>query len=201
MFDHPRLTHRKSTCPTPGRLRFVIRGELITAYDCYYREPSCKLSTSAMPKPSSQGSAVIALQMPVIVLVLAFTAVPMELRPLTREGVARLFAVNLDVTDIVANIVGFVPLGLVFASRGPWGTVGLAACVSLLAEAFQFFSAGRSSGLLTSRLMCWERLLGWCSRRDGGPIGESSLPSSSWAVLRRSSPARLRLDTWLLARV
>jgi len=93
----------------------------------------------------------MALRLPVIVLVVAFTAIPMELRPLTREGLAAALEMNLgvaDMSDIVANIIGYVPVGIVLASRGAWPTVGVATAVSLSAEVGQLFSKGRSSSLI-----------------------------------------------------
>lgn len=101
-----------------------------------------------MLKRTSQRPSGVTLQLPLIVLVLGFTAIPIQLRPLTREMLAARMEVALDVPDIVANIVGYVPFGIVFASRGPWATLGLAASVSLLAETSQLFSESRSPGLI-----------------------------------------------------
>jgi VanZ family protein len=112
-------------CPIPGRLS-------VTRY---------------MPQQSPRRSAHFGLQLPLVVLVLAFTAIPIEVRPLTLRILARFFVVNLDVADIVANILLYVPFGLAFASRGVWATLKLAAGVSLFSEACQLFSQSRTSGL------------------------------------------------------
>jgi VanZ family protein len=101
-----------------------------------------------MSTNTNQMRAQVALPGLVIVLILAFTAVPIELQPLTRQRVAEAFQMGLDVPDILANIVGYVPLGLVFASRGPWTTVALSGGISLLAEMSQLFSASRSPRVL-----------------------------------------------------
>jgi VanZ family protein len=90
----------------------------------------------------------MALSLPVIVLVLAFTAVPLQLRPLSQERLRAVRHPTLDVTDIVANIAGYVPVGIVLASRGAWLAVGGAGAVSLFAEASQLFSTGRSPSLV-----------------------------------------------------
>jgi len=50
---------------------------------------------------------------------------------------------KLDVPDIAGNILGYVPFGVTFASLGRWGSLGVAATVSLFAEISQLFSVGR----------------------------------------------------------
>ncbi|MGB7217460.1 MAG: LamG-like jellyroll fold domain-containing protein [Vicinamibacterales bacterium] len=89
------------------------------------------------------------MQLPVIVLVLAFTAVPLELRPLSRDIVASALDIHLDLgdldlSDVVANIAGYAPVGIVLSSLGAWSAVGASAALSICAEVSQLFSLGRA---------------------------------------------------------
>lgn len=90
----------------------------------------------------------LALRVPVVVLVLAFTAIPTALRPLDSGTLAGVIRFTLDVPDIVVNILGYIPLGVVFASKLRWRTIGIAALVSLFAEATQLWTDGRSSSAI-----------------------------------------------------
>jgi glycopeptide antibiotics resistance protein len=101
-----------------------------------------------MFKNTLRRSAYITLPLPLTALVLAFTAVPVELRSLTRASLVGFFQMNLDVLDIIANILGYVPVELVFAGYGPRPAVALAAGISLLAEVSQFFSQGRDPSVI-----------------------------------------------------
>src|SRR5262245_21313613 len=87
----------------------------------------------------------LALRAPVIALVLAFTAVPAELRPV---HFAEALDLSLDIPDVIANIVGYVPLGAVMANQGIASACAVAGAVSLFAEVTQLFTKGRSSSLL-----------------------------------------------------
>jgi VanZ family protein len=98
-------------------------------------------------KQRPQRLARLTLRLPLIALVLGFTAVPIELQSPTRESVATALKLNLDALDIVANILGYVPFGIIFAYRGPWVALGISTTVSLLAEVSQLFSASRSSDI------------------------------------------------------
>jgi len=87
----------------------------------------------------------VLLPLPVIALVLAFTAVPTQLRSLSEHGIRDFFGIGFD--DFVANLVGYVPVGAVLASLGTGTAMGLASSVSVFAETMQLFSEGRSSQL------------------------------------------------------
>ena len=101
-----------------------------------------------MSTRTSRPPARVTLQLPLIVLVLAFTAIPVELQPLTDDRISGALEVYLDVLDALANILGYIPFGLVFASRGPWTTVAVSGGISLLAEMSQLISRSRSPGLI-----------------------------------------------------
>src|SRR5215831_8061953 len=81
----------------------------------------------------------ITLKWPVIVLVLAATAIPIELRP---QGIAPLdFSVKVD--DVLENIAGFLPVGIVLAELGFFRAVGAASLLSTFAETCQFMMVHR----------------------------------------------------------
>src|ERR1700752_4109313 len=76
----------------------------------------------------------VGLRVPVIVLVLAATAVPIELRPLHLSTLD----FGMEVWDVVENIAGYVPLGMVFAEMGLMKGILLATLISICAETSQF---------------------------------------------------------------
>ena len=76
----------------------------------------------------------ISLGVPVVFLVLAATAIPVELRPL---GHATL-EVGVKASDFFENVVGYVPLGIVLAGLGPLRAVIAATLISAIAETSQF---------------------------------------------------------------
>ena len=90
---------------------------------------------------NSNSSAVrIMLRTPVIMMVLAATAIPIELRPLSLATVD--FSSN-DWSDIVENIAGYVPVGIVLGGLGPLRSVIAAALISMFAETSQFMMTHR----------------------------------------------------------
>ena len=76
----------------------------------------------------------IMLTMPVLFLVLAATALPIEFRPLSEAQMG--FEVD-DVLDIVANIIGYLPVGLVLGAWGWLRAVIIAGVLSTVAETGQ----------------------------------------------------------------
>jgi hypothetical protein len=90
----------------------------------------------------------VELTYPLLVMVFACTAIPSELRPLTVDSIAHAFEMRIGVDDIVANILGYVPLGALLAGRGRWSAIKLAALVSLSAEVAQLFSVGRAPSVI-----------------------------------------------------
>ena len=67
-------------------------------------------------------------------MILAATAIPLAFRPPQQP---ELLPSSIDVYDILANIAGFVPVGIVLAALGPLRAVAAAALLSLFAEATQ----------------------------------------------------------------
>jgi Concanavalin A-like lectin/glucanases superfamily/VanZ like family len=78
---------------------------------------------------------IVRLRVPVLIMVLAATAIPIAFRPL-QQGELQLL--GTDPSDIAANIAGFVPVGIVLAAFGPVRAVAAAALLSLFAETSQF---------------------------------------------------------------
>lgn len=77
---------------------------------------------------------IVRLRVPVLTMVVAATAFPVAFRPL-EQAELRLF--SIDAYDIVANIAGFVPVGIVLGSLGPVRAVMAAALLSVFAETSQ----------------------------------------------------------------
>jgi hypothetical protein len=92
----------------------------------------------------------IRLRAPVLAMVLAATAIPIALRPLQQTELLTfsIGADEIDAVDIVANILGFVPVGIVLAALGPVRAVTAAALLSLLAEVSQLVMLYRFPSLI-----------------------------------------------------
>ena len=86
----------------------------------------------------------ITLTLPVLFLVLAATALPIEFRPL---GEAQMSFEVGDVLDIVANILGYVPVGLVLGAWGWLRAVLIAGVLSTVAETSQLVMMHRDPSL------------------------------------------------------
>lgn len=88
---------------------------------------------------------IVRLRAPVLALILAATAIPIALRPPHRP---ELLPLDIDAYDILANIAGFVPVGIVLAALGPLRAVLAAALLSMFAETIQLVMVYRSPSLL-----------------------------------------------------
>jgi len=121
------------------------------------------------------------LTIPVLFLVLAATALPIEFRPLGEAQMG--FEVN-DVLDIVANIIGYLPVGLVLGAGGWLRAVIIAGVLSTVAE--------------TSQLVMMHRDPSWTdimANLAGAALG--ALARAQWRL--RSPTLRLHRGTAVLA--
>lgn len=87
----------------------------------------------------------IMLAAPVIFLVLAATAIPIEFRPL---GKAELSFTSSNVSDVVANIIGYLPVGIVLGELGLLRAIFIAGLISTFAESSQFFMMHRDPSFI-----------------------------------------------------
>jgi glycopeptide antibiotics resistance protein len=79
-------------------------------------------------------------------MVLAATAIPVELRSLT-YGVSG-FSISASLlSDVLANILGYVPVGIVLWDLGPFRAVTIAGIVAIFAETAQLFMVHRDSSI------------------------------------------------------
>src|SRR5215813_3860723 len=93
----------------------------------------------------SHAVARITLTVPVIFLVLAATAIPIELRPLSA---AKPSFSSDDFLDIAANILGYVPVGIVLGELGLFRAVAVAGLISAFAETGQLVMMHRDPSLI-----------------------------------------------------
>ena len=98
--------------------------------------------------PSRPGVRSLSLRAPIILLVLAFTSIPTGWRRPDAATLAEAVSFAIDVPDIVANVIGFIPVGIVLAGQRRWKGVGFAFALSVFAETMQLFSRGRSPSLI-----------------------------------------------------
>jgi VanZ family protein len=89
----------------------------------------------------------IELRIPVILMVLAATAIPVELRPPTYEALRFSVSASL-VSDVLANILGYVPVGIVFWDLGPFRAVTTAVVVAMFAETAQLVIVHRDPSMV-----------------------------------------------------
>ena len=82
-----------------------------------------------------------------LTIILAATAIPVAFRPLQQAELLFFSIDHIDAYDIVANITGFVPVGIVLAALGPVRAVMAAALLSMLAETSQLVMLYRSPSL------------------------------------------------------
>ena len=80
-----------------------------------------------------------------LTMILAATAIPVAFRPLEH---VELHLFSIDAYDIVANIAGFVPVGIVLATLGPVRAVMAAALLSMFAETSQLVMLYRHPSLI-----------------------------------------------------
>ena len=87
---------------------------------------------------------IVRLRVPVLTMILAATAIPIALRP---PQWADLHLFSIDPHDILANIAGFVPVGIVLAALGPVWAVMAATLLSMLTETSQLVMLYRTPSL------------------------------------------------------
>jgi len=83
---------------------------------------------------------IIKWRVPVITLILAATAIPVEFRPLGSEALD----FGVSVADVLANVAGYVPVGMVLAEFGLARAILAAALLSIFAESSQFVMMHRA---------------------------------------------------------
>jgi hypothetical protein len=86
----------------------------------------------------------IAWRTPVIILILAATAIPVEFRS---PGQTK-FGLHFSPGDFAANALGYIPLGIVFGRAGLLRAVMVAALISLFAETSQIVMTHRDPSVI-----------------------------------------------------
>jgi VanZ family protein len=94
---------------------------------------------------TSRSAGRVTLMLPVTYLVLAATAIPIEFRPLGEANFS--FALN-DVSDFIANIIGYIPIGVIFGELGLLRACFYAALISTFAEMSQLVMMHRDPSLV-----------------------------------------------------
>ena len=108
-------------------------------------------------------------------MVVAATAIPVEWR--SSSHLTSAFSLDLtDITDIVENVIGFVPVGFVLGRLGFTRAVGAATLLSMAAELSQIMMAHRSPSIVDVATNAFGAMLGVVARsywktRDDLTIG------------------------------
>jgi len=93
----------------------------------------------------------ISLRVPIVTLVIAATALPVEFQPLNGATIGFRFGT----ADIIANIAGYLMVGIVFAHRGWVRAMAAAVLLSTLAEVSQLMMMHRvASGVDVATNLC-----------------------------------------------
>jgi glycopeptide antibiotics resistance protein len=124
----------------------------------------------------------IALLAPVLVMLLAAIAIPLELQP---QGH---FTLAFNAIDVVENVVGFVPVGFVLGGLGPVRAVLVAAGISMLAEISQLFMVDRNSSAIDVATNITGALLG-ALINSRWRIGSPSLQVNKWIAIAAAAMA------------
>jgi concanavalin A-like lectin/glucanase superfamily protein/VanZ like protein len=110
--------------------------------------------------PTSRIRGVVGLRLPVILLVLALTAIPMKLRWI-QLGIDELHHLEFDPSDVLSNVILYIPIGVVLATRRPWLTVIAAGVISGFAEGTQLVTDGRTPSFVDVAVNVFGALVGW----------------------------------------
>jgi VanZ family protein len=113
---------------------------------------------------SNLGSDKITLRVPVLLLVLAATAVPIELRPPAHATLN----FPIDTADFLANIAGYVPVGIVLGEIGALQAIIVAALMSTFAETSQLVMMYRDPTVVDVVANVIGAIWGQLSPRTGG---------------------------------
>jgi hypothetical protein len=87
---------------------------------------------------------VVATRLPVLTMIVAATAIPVELRVPSRAALGS----NFFATEFLANIVGYIPAGVVLSGLGSAAAVLVSAAIATLAEIGQLFMAHRDPSVV-----------------------------------------------------
>ena len=116
--------------------------------DCFRIEDGClNPEATSLQIRRSRPAERIELRVPAIVMVLAATAIPVELRWPTYEASGFSVSASL-VPDVLANILGYLPVGIVFWGLGPLRAAAMAAAVTIFAETTQLAIAHRDPSII-----------------------------------------------------
>lgn len=94
----------------------------------------------------STGSLSVRWRVPVMVMVLAGIVIPVEVRPLGSEPFTLSIGLS-DIPDVLANILGFVPVGMALGQLGLVRAVVAAGLISMAAELSQLIIMHRAPDL------------------------------------------------------
>ncbi|ESS71232.1 putative integral membrane protein [Methyloglobulus morosus KoM1] len=117
--------------------------------------------------------------LPVIFLVFAATAIPIEFRPLGGANFSFAFKDFSVVSDVIANIIGYIPIGIIFGEFGLLRACFFATLISTFSETSQLIIMHRYPGVSDV-----------ISNVSGATLG--ALVSLRWTI---RSPA-IRISRW-----
>jgi glycopeptide antibiotics resistance protein len=123
----------------------------------------------SLPQDRSQqkrSGARVRLLAPVIVLVLAATAIPVELRQFD----VSMLSPRYSARDLVQNLILYVPVGVVLTRLAFWRAVMIATILSLFAETCQLFMMHRFPSVLDLVMNVAGTMTGLFSVGDGGSM-------------------------------
>ena len=134
----------------------------------------------------------IALRAPVIIMVLAATAIPVELLPQGHNTID----VGIKTADALANILGYLPVGIVLGELGLLRAIIVAALMAILAESSQLVMMHRDPSVIDVASNVIGALLG-VTIRAVWKIRSPGLTINNWTALTAAALAvTLVLGVW-----
>ena len=134
-------------------------------------------SSSRAPHLSSVQTDVL-----IAALVLAFTAVPIQVQPLDPQVLRDAFRNQSNLLDVVANLLGYIPLGLALNYRGTARALTFAFALSVFAEITQVFCVDRSPGIVDVATNTFGAAIGLLIARKWQVLPERLVVSRTVAV-------------------
>jgi hypothetical protein len=148
------------------------------------------------PEASNPDAYMLALRLPILVIVLAATAVPVELRPLGDKSL--IFGV--DAWDVATNIAGFIPVGAVLAGIGSIRAIVVAALMTCFAEGMQLVMLHRVPSLFDVAANIAGAIIGMIVIRLIWPTTTPAIRLTRWRGIAAGTLASgLILNAWVAA--
>src|ERR1700690_1871362 len=148
------------------------------------------------PAMSNPNAYAIAPRLPVLFMVLAATAIPIE----WRSPAGTPLSWDVDSWDVVENVAGYVPIGAVLVGIGSFRAIAAAALVSTFAESMQLAMMQRDSSLIDVATNVVGAIIGVIVTRPIWPMDLPNIRLTGWGGLAAGAlTLALVLRVWAIS--